>query len=72
VTGAEPGVTRITVTAFARARAAIQRVQGRSGGSLTTIVNAALPLYAEVTEALDDGAELIVRSDGREQRVRFF
>jgi hypothetical protein len=70
-TGPAPSVIdRITVALVAKAAADLQVIQDRTGLSKTDIVNRAISLYEFIDSELSEGAELIVRRDGKEHLIK--
>lgn len=62
--------TRITVSMVAKALTDLRRTVARTGLSQTDVVNRAVSLYEFVDSELGDGAELIIRKDGKDHVVK--
>jgi hypothetical protein len=62
--------TRITVSLAAKAADDLQRIVIRTHLSHTDIVNRAVSMYEFIDSELAEGAELIVRKDGKDHVVR--
>ena len=64
------GPDRITVSLIAKAAADLQRTHARTRLSKTDIINRAVSLYEFVESELGEGAELIIRRDGKDHLVK--
>lgn len=65
-----PLADRITVALVPKAADDLQRTHERTGLSKTDVVNRAISLYEFIDAELANGAELIVRRDGRDLLVK--
>lgn len=65
-----PSADRITVALVTKAADDLQRLQERSGLSKTDLVNRAISLYEFIDAELGEGADLIIRRDGREHIIK--
>lgn len=61
---------RITVSLVAKALADLERTQDRTAQSKTDIINRAISVYEFIDAELSEGAEIIVRRDGRDHYVK--
>ena len=62
--------TRITVSLTAKVVDALRSIVARTHLSQTDIVNRALSLYEFIDSELADGADLIIRKDGKDHVVK--
>lgn len=67
---APPATTRITVSLIRKAAADLKATVDRTGLSQTDIVNRALTLYEFIDGELEQGAELVLRKEGRDHVLK--
>lgn len=61
---------RITVSLVVKALADLERTQDRTRMSKTDIINRAISVYEFIEAEIGEGAEIIVRRDGRDHYVK--
>jgi hypothetical protein len=61
---------RITVALVDKAATDLQATHDRTGLSKTDIVNRALSLYEFIDTEMNEGAEVVIRRDGKEFLIR--